>query len=173
MALVLEDGTGLANSNSYVSLAEAGVYFSADLVTSPLWDALPDQENQLIWATRVLDQKTRWRGTTANNNGTTIVQALRWPRQNMWDRDGNSVSNLIVPIQVKQATCEMAKWMIANDVTTGQNVDYLQRLKVDVIELTWQPKTGQPVLPALINEILAGLGAMASGGARFVPISKS
>lgn len=172
MALILEDGTGLVNSNSYVSLAEAEVYFTSDLLTIAAWEALPDQENQLIWATRVLDQKVRWRGTTANNS-TTIIQALRWPRQGMYDRDHNAVSATIVPIQVKQATCEMAKWMMTNDVTAGQNVDYLKMLKVDVIELMWQDRVGQPVLPALINEILAGLGSIASGGARFVPIAKT
>lgn len=172
MALILETGAGLVNSNSYVSVAEGEVYFTPDLSSYALWAAAPDQEGLLIWATRVLDQKVRWRGTTANNS-TTITQALRWPRQQMFDRDGNAVLTTVIPIQVKQATCELAKWMLSNDVTQGQNVDYLQRLRVDVIELTWQPKVGQPILPALINEILAGFGAIVSGNTRFVPISKT
>lgn len=167
MALIVETGVGLTNANSYVTTAEASAYFSVDRVFAATWDAYGLQDELLQWATRVIDQKVRWKGIKSVD-----ASALRWPRSNMVDRDHAFVDTAVVPVQVKQATLEMAKWLLTHDATAGQNVNYLQRLRVDVIELMWQPKTGQAVLPAIINEILSGLGWIASGGPRFIPIMK-
>lgn len=166
----VEDGTGFTDSTSYVALADADDYFEVD-PNSAAWSALPDdaaKEKQLSWATRILDQKTRWKGSK-----TVEDSALRWPRSNVTDRDGNTIDDDVIPVQVQQATLELAKFLLTNDLTVGADVDYLKSVKIDVIELVYQDKTGQPVLPALINEILMGLGYMANGGPRFVPILKT
>lgn len=168
MALVLETGAGLTTANSYVSTTEAGDYFAVDRVFAATWDAYATQEELLQWASRVLDQKVRWRGAKS-----VAASGLRWPRQGMIDRDGNVVDDNVIPVQVKQATLEMAKYLLTNDPTTGQNVNYLKMLRVDVVELMWQDKTGQSTLPAIINEILVGFGSIANGGPRFVPILKT
>lgn len=167
---LVEDGSGFLNSNSYVSVSDADDYFAVDLNESAAWAALstPQKQKQLSWATRILDQKVRWRGNIA-----VYGSALRWPRVRMYDRDRNPVANNIVPIQVVQATLELAKFLLSNDLTVGQDVDYLKMVRVDVIEIMYQDRTGQPVLPAIINEILSGLGAMANGGPRFAPIAKT
>lgn len=166
----VEDGSGLSDSTSYVALADANDYFVID-PNSAAWSALPDdaaKQRQLSWATRILDQKTRWKGSK-----TVADSALRWPRSGVTDRDANPVDSDVIPIQVKQATLELTKFLLSNDLTVGADVDYLKLVKIDVIELEYQDKTGQPVLPSLINEILMGLGYIANGGPRFVPILKT
>lgn len=160
----------MVDSTSYVALADANDYFSIDPNTAA-WSALPDdasKQRQLSWATRILDQKTRWKGSK-----TVAASALRWPRSNVTDRDCNPIDDDTIPLQVKQATLELAKYLLANDLTVGADIDYLKIIKIDVIELQYQDKTGQPALPAILNEILMGLGYMANGGPRFVPILKT
>jgi DnaT-like ssDNA binding protein len=167
---LVEDGSGFLNSNSYVSVLDASDYFTVDPNGGPSWTALTtlQQQKQLSWASRILDQKVRWKGQLA-----VPGSAMRWPRINVFDRDKNAIDSTIVPIQVKQATLELAKFLLTNDLTVGQDVDYLKLVRVDVIELEYQDHTGQSNVPAIINEILAGIGAMASGGPRFATIAKA
>jgi hypothetical protein len=74
--LVLEDGTGLANSNSYISLADANTYWSANLYADN-WNAASDADKQraLGMATQVIDRMTVFRGFRRS-----VAQALEWPR---------------------------------------------------------------------------------------------
>lgn len=176
----VEDGTGFTDSNSYVSVADADDYYVVDLNAAATWAALnsTQKQAQLAWASRVLDQKVKWNGvkTVPGNSSTSpivVASAMRWPRTGVFDRDKNAIGPHFIPPQLVQATLEFSKFLLTNDATTGQDVDYLSLIRVDVIELRYQDKTGQPVLPAIFNEILAGLGALPSGGPRFVPIAKT
>jgi hypothetical protein len=74
--LVVEDGSAMLNSNSYVSLADAETYFSARL-WSDNWvnGDDPTKTAALIQAARALDHGFIWRGYK-----TTRSQAMMWPR---------------------------------------------------------------------------------------------
>lgn len=78
MAFIPEDGTGLANANSYSSVADADAYF-ADR-SNATWAALdePKKESALISATDYMDLRygDRYIGTPL-----TTTQALGWPRE--------------------------------------------------------------------------------------------
>lgn len=165
-----EDGTALEAANSYVTVEEADDHFLIDLNFAATWSALDEEakQHQLAWATRVLDQKVEWRGTRVDADS-----GLRWPRTGVYDRDGALIDDDAVPLQVKQAVCELAKFLMTTDLTAGQDVEYLKRVRVDVLEAEWQDGTGQSALPSLINDILFGLGAMPTGGSRFVRILKT
>lgn len=165
-----EDGTGLTGATSYVADTAADDYFVVDTNYAAVWAALTTQQKQylLSWSSRVLDQKVQWRGAKA-----VATSGLRWPRQGMIDRDGNAVDDDVIPDQVKQATMEMAKFLSSGDPTSGQNIEYLKEIRVDVIEIIWQDHAGQPQLPAQINEILYPFGSINTGGTRFVPILKA
>ncbi len=106
MAVVftVEDGTGLPNANSYVTLLEADDYLSIK-PNSSAWEALDDvvREKYLMWATRLLDQRAKWAGTKAFQDS-----ALAWPRLYVIDREGYPVAGDIVPDEVKAATIEIA-----------------------------------------------------------------
>lgn len=167
---LVEDGTGLTGSTSYVSVAAADDYYLVDANFAATWLAYTTLQKQyaLSWASRILDQKVLWKGAKS-----VAASALRWPRQGVYDRDSNAIEDDVVPLQVVQATLEMAKFIASNDPTTGQNVEYLKEIRVDVIDLIWQDNAGQSALPALINELLYPLGAINTGGPRFAPILKS
>lgn len=111
MALVLDATLGGANSNTYVTLAEAETYFEARVHTST-WDALEiDSKNrQLKSATDFINQE-EFLGKLV---GTT--QALEFPRLELPLVRGREV-NSIIPKQIKTATFEMAFAMIAEDKT--------------------------------------------------------
>lgn len=166
---LVEDGTGLSGATSLVSLAEADDYFAADASFQATWSGFSDPNKQirLARASRVLQQKATWRGCKS-----VETSAFSWPRTGVYDRDGVLIASNVIPVAVKQAVCELVKILEINDITAGQDVDYLKTVKMDVMEITWQDKTGQSTLPSIINDILRGLGSMPSGGPRFVPILK-
>lgn len=154
-AFVVEDGTGLVNSTSYISEAYADDYFEIDRVFAPAWTALTSEQKQelLGWATRVLDQKVVWNGVR-----TTDTQALAWPRQSVYNRYGELIDSNEIPFQLEQATAEFAKYLAANDPTVGSGVDYIKSVRLDVLEVEYMDGTSQTTFPNLLNSILRGLG---------------
>lgn len=168
---LVEDGTGLAASNSYVSVAEADDYFDIDRVFEATWDALTDDEKQdrLAWATRILDAKVTWKGVKY-----TAAQALAWPRSSTYDRHGYEIDIDEIPQQLKDATCEMAKYLTTNDVTVGPGVDYVKSIQLDVLSIEYMEGTSQSSFPDMINAILKGIGYYnVPGLTAFGPIVKA
>ena len=104
--MIVEDGTGLTDSNSYVSVVFADDYFSARGVSG--WDALTNEqkEQSLIRATDYIDSVFQWYGKKA-----TKEQALRFPRVDITDYEGNEIEG--IPNCLKQAVCE-ASLIISN-----------------------------------------------------------
>lgn len=80
MALVVETGAGLANAESYASVAEADAYLAA--VGNAVWGPLitADKETALRRATRYMQGEYggRWLGLKA-----TVTQALDHPRRDV------------------------------------------------------------------------------------------
>lgn len=99
--MIVEDGTGLANANSYVTVAYADDYLESMGVTD--WQPLqqPKKEVLLVKATDYVDNTYRWRGRKL-----TQEQALQFPREGVVDDDGNEVAG--IPRALKQAVCMCA-----------------------------------------------------------------
>jgi hypothetical protein len=104
MAFVVETGAGIANANSYVTVAEFKAY-CADIgtVLTAYSDTLIEQS--LVRVTRAVDAKGR-----ASFVGTklTAAQALAWPREDAVDVYGFDILSTVVPVYVKNAVCEGA-----------------------------------------------------------------
>lgn len=103
MALIVEDGTGNADAQSYISAADATTYHTAHGNAS--WTGTDAaKEAALVRATAWLDARylSRWPGARY-----TSTQALEWPRSGAVDRDGNDISAM-VPTALKNALCEAA-----------------------------------------------------------------
>lgn len=114
LTLTVEDGTGLANANSFASLAEANSYHEGIVAAHrSVWDSASDttKSESLVMATRLLDRQTQWIGERKLS-----TQALSWPR-NEAECDGHEVLSTIVPQPVKDATSELARLLVANDLT--------------------------------------------------------
>lgn len=173
LTFLVEDGTGLAAATSYISIADAADYLSVDVVAETAWDALSteEQEEFLMWSTRLLDQKCWYEGNPVD---TTTPQGLRWPRCWVYDRDGTLLSSTAVPGQIEAAVVELAKHLIAgNDLTTGSDIDNLKKIVVDVIEIEYQDDAGQTTIPNIINAILEGIGTFRIGNASHAKILKA
>ena len=117
MALVVETGAGLANANSYVSVADADTYH-ATYTGSTDWSGAANatKERALISATQYLDieHEGRWRGVKGSS-----TQSLSWPRANAVDYDGYTVDSDIVPQKLKDACCELALRVVLGDDLLG------------------------------------------------------
>jgi len=102
MALVVEDGTGKSNAESYLSVADCDTYHTNMGNTGWAGDATV-KEVALRKATKFLDNKfrLRWKGTRTNED-----QALAWPRSNVEDIDGFYYDSDGIPQTLKDATAE-------------------------------------------------------------------
>lgn len=101
MTIVVEDGTGLANANSYASVAEADTYLTLRGITS--WSSLQQAEKEaaLVRATDYMPIFA-WQGIRSVN-----TQALDWPRTYVYVR-GALLPSPAFPTQIKTACIELA-----------------------------------------------------------------
>ncbi|MCR5699658.1 MAG: hypothetical protein K6G52_08455 [Treponemataceae bacterium] len=97
--MIVENGTGLADANSYVSVEFADDYFSARGVSE--WDDLETEvkEQLLIKATDFVDNIYEWYGKKEFEQ-----QALRFPRVDICDYEGAKITG--IPTCLKQAVCD-------------------------------------------------------------------
>jgi hypothetical protein len=156
MALVVEDGTGLADAESYASVAAADAYATARGLT---WTGTETEKEQALRrATSWLD--ARYRGKWPGDKRRQRFQALEWPRTGAHDMADDPIDYQSVPVEVVNATIEAAAREAATpgglspDVT-GEKV--LTRLG----ELGWTltgtgPEAKRPVL-TVIDDILSRL----------------
>jgi len=104
MAIIVEDGTGLANANSFISVAGADAYWTE--VTMPaLWASASNSEKEaaLVQATRYMEKRfgTRYKGSRASS-----AQALAFPRTGLYDETGEAITGL--PTSIARACAEYA-----------------------------------------------------------------
>lgn len=164
VTLVQEDGSGLANSNSYVSLAEADEYFSGHPFYADAWALLASGERTLLLvaATRSLDVEYVWRGKRAST-----TQALEWPRSAVVDQYDTLLASDEIPLRLRQATCEQAYYLTKGDKSAEAIDDPgLDKLKIDVIELDFAKSirtTRVNAVPTAVRALLRGLGDYAAG----------
>lgn len=101
--LTVEDGTGLAAANSYISIADADTYH--DLRGNTAWAAASESDKviALVRATSYVD--TRW---TFTGEPVQKTQALSFPKESEYlNRQGADVSES-VPAEIEFATAEYA-----------------------------------------------------------------
>jgi hypothetical protein len=132
LILIKEDGTGLANANSYATAADGDAYHDAHLYANTwVTQTLANKEKALVFATRVIDSNYRFHGFR-----TTTTQALQWPRSSCPDPDNAPDATGVavfdpaqIPTALINATCEMARALLAVDRTgapPGEGLDTSQ-----------------------------------------------
>ena len=171
IVLVVEDGTGKSDANTYTSVIDADTF--NEQRGRSAWLSLEDDEKAaaLIKATEFIDGTFNWIGRK-----TTQEQALQWPRNDVddygetilvTDRDGFEITG--VPAGVKKAVAEAAFLSLSEDLF---QVDDPQgkviRKKTDVLETEYQPETvvtvKKPSVFDSVNSLLKGLYSFSSGG---------
>ena len=170
MALIVEDGTGLDDAESFAAVAYADAYWLARGGAS--WAALSEgaKEIALRLATDYMEirWRSRWKGLRL-----TAGQALAWPRSDVVDEDGYDVAADAVPTRVANACVEYAFRAASGDLIPDPETDATggtvtrKREKVGPIEeeteylLTSSVKTIKPYPKA--DRTLRGL-LLAGGG---------
>lgn len=100
--MIVENGNGLSNANSYVDVDFADDYFSTRGYSK--WATLTEgtKEVLLIKATDYINNAFKW-----NGKKLTSEQSLRFPRQNLTDYEGSKIEG--IPVAIKESVCECAK----------------------------------------------------------------
>lgn len=173
MALVLDDTLGGANSNTFLSLADANTLSESDF-NATLWtDATDDKKNiALVQATKRLCQESYY-GTRTNP-----TQALCFPREDLPSIDGVDV-NGIIPNQIKDATYYLAKYIInGTDIYSSEvNEQIIKKEKVGDLETEYAVNTSGDFisrsneLPSFITSFITDLSSSSSDTV-FVPLTR-
>jgi hypothetical protein len=165
MALVVEDGTGLEDAESYLSELDFELRAEALGLTLPVTG---DAEVGLRRGTRYLEGRYagRWPGYKINGR----AQALNWPRRYVRDSHGNAVADDEVPEEIKKALVEAAyREMVEPDSLTPDHVPGQRVISESVgpISVTYADDSSAPQRPTvtIIDEILWPL--LLPGGSGF------
>jgi len=151
MTLEVEDGTGLDDAESYVSVAEADAYFTA--LGNDNWTGSTSvKEAALRKATEYLDATYNWRGLIFS-----VEQTLGWPRTGVYDREGRDLAES-VPLRVKKATYELALASLTEDllpITSSQN--YIKSEQVGSLAVTYRDDAPVDRIYRCADRLLTGL----------------
>ena len=133
MTLIVEDGTGLPNAESYVSVADFDTYCTTRGIT---FTGSPDttaKEVALRKATAYID--TRYRYKAARQ---FTVKALEYPRAGLVDWSGMTITG--VPSRVKAADCELAARALAGTdlFSDDERGGMVKSQQVGPISITYQ-----------------------------------
>ena len=129
MALIVENGTGVANANTYVSVNDFVTWADARGITYP---AFPDIQAKIL---RAMDYIETLSFVGQKN---TETQPLQWPRAYVFI-DGYSVETNEIPAQLKIAVYEATKLDIEGDSKLSASDRATSKEKIGDIEITYEP----------------------------------
>ena len=172
LTLIKEDGSGKADANSYANVADGDLYHAGHLYATAWTGATGDQKAvALVMASRLIDAEFQFGGVK-----TMDSQALLWPRFRCPDPDRDPMVRVgrltiwenwmpedMVPPNVVAATCELARELLIADRTAappGEGLKYYN----DSGKQTGYDKTDtRPVIPPLVQALLARYGTLIKG----------
>jgi len=158
---VVEDGTIVANANSFVTVEDATAILEIDFRVGPVWAALSedDQQKSLVMATMYLEDNWQWFGKrTGPLLDPPEEQPLKWPRTGMKDCEGNCIAANVIPTEVKRATAQLAMWLRNNDGNEQLEAEGIKRFRSDEVEIEWQDGYAGRVAPEFLSKLLKCFG---------------
>lgn len=146
----------MPNLRSYVDVAESNAMASS-IPKASAWIDLDEslKLSSLSYSSKLLDSFFDWSGVIASED-----QELRWPRADVYDRDGRLIDKTIVPQVIKDATFLLALDVSSEEIN-GSTPGNLESLKVGPISLafdTSESKSEQPISANIIS-MLSNLGS--------------
>ncbi len=155
--IIVEDGSVVANANSYVSVSGVDVY-ATDYGYSDWTSATDTVKTQSLLRGMRYIEGLNFKGTRANDD-----QKLAFPRYDLYDRDGYLIDDDVIPDRLIDAVCEAAICSLPDtDVDlqpTRSRDDY--RKKVDVagvvVEEWYASANGLRNNSRVIQDLLVGL----------------
>ena len=135
MALIIENGTGVAGADAYSDVAAcsayATAYYGASLNGSPA-----DKEAAIRRATAYLNGLA-WKGTRTLGRS----QSLAWPRTGVVDCEGLPIGDMEIPTDLINAQHELARAEFTSpgvlSPSLSKSTAIVSSEKVDVIAITY------------------------------------
>lgn len=158
MALVIEDGTGVAAAVSFVTVAEARTFAAARGVTLSATDSVV--EVLLVKAgDYLLGLENRFKGSR-----TTSAQRLPFPRYDVVLPGEYYLANNVIPAALKEAQIQLAMEAVNNDLRPTVTGFAVIREKVGPLETEYSTASGSstPILNK-VSDLLAPLLRTAPG----------
>jgi hypothetical protein len=169
MALVVEDGTGKVDAESYVSIAEVNDYATKHGKSFPIaGEAAAPAEAAARRATIWLDGVY---GSGYPGRAASTTQALEWPRKGATFRCEPLAEDL-VPSPIKKACCEAAIRELATPGALSPDVtltDRVVREKVGDLEVQYAASGGVDAARPVVLEIEAVLAGLLQDAAAYEP----
>lgn len=175
LTLTKENGSGLADANSYASVADGDSFHDGHLYATAWTGATTDQKSTaLVMASRLIDAEYQFNGVRA-----TDAQAMAWPRYRCPDPDrdsrlllgGNWLPENQVPKNVSAATCEMARELLLADRTAAPTGEGLKYHNESGSQTGYDKTDRRPIISAVAQAMLAKYGSLVkskSGAVRLV-----
>jgi hypothetical protein len=165
LAMTLNVTPGDPAANSYCTRAEADFYHQTHLYND-VWLASEDwkKDAALVMATRLLDEQVDWQGAV-----TTYIQKLRWPRWGVasldtggWGLGGYAYWAAFfdphsIPDFLKNATAEMARYLLTEDRTKERSIGMLS-VKADTVQVNFDKHDIRPIIPPSVRSIVQRYG---------------
>jgi hypothetical protein len=164
MSIIVEDGTVVANANSYVSVATANAYFANrnNLVWANL-DPTDQQAPFLISAVDYMQQmyRMRWYGWRVQ-----VAQVLDWPR--LWVQQFDAPGNYgpapyyfapnVVPQEVQTAQMMLAVRIANGDLSPDvSREDMANLVKVGSLQVEYNPNSPVSTIFRAVDNLLSPL----------------
>jgi hypothetical protein len=176
LSLTREDGTGRVDANAYADLVDADAYHEGHLYATAWTGATAEQKcTALVMASRLIDSLYQFGGVRA-----VTGQALQWPRYGCYDPDNvdggfylaavsfrfrspvgrRYVPDNVVPLGVRNATCELARELIAADRTAAPAGEGLKYQNVGSTQTGYDKADTRPVIPKIAQAMLSKYGSL-------------
>jgi hypothetical protein len=183
MSIVVEDGTGISDANSYIGVADASAYHLSRGNVS--WVGVADKETALIKATDYLTNvyKGRWAGYRI-----LITQALDWPRSDVPVLDAPKAlsgqafyASNAVPLAVRNACAELALRASTVDLNPDASGGTKKKTKVGPIEVEYVESASSGIVDGSkfvsvsqsLSGFLSGGSSSVAGGFGFVRVVRA
>ena len=133
--LIVENGTGIADANSYITLEEANAYHI--LYNNLDWAGSDEElEQALILGTRSVDLLY---GPKFMSYKRLSISPLLFPRYSFYDNNFQLIDQTTIPKCLKYAVCQLALMqLLGEDILPVQSADSnikLGRIKIGEIEI--------------------------------------
>ena len=176
LTLIKEDGTGLADANSYADVADGDAYHDGHLYASAWTAATADNKAKaLVFATRLIDAERQFNGVKA-----TEAQALQWPRADCRDPDAVAESGAAavlasdqVPSAVVKAACELARELLIQDRTAAPPGEGLVSDWTSTAGKKFSKTDVRPIIPRLVQSLLGKYGTSIQRGNSIVRLVRA
>ncbi len=156
MAFTFDSTVGGASTNSYATVTEADDYFDSFLFSDD-WTDLSTLHKQklLTMAWRVLNT-LRYGG-----DRVTVTQNSDFPRNDLYDWDGNDYTTTTIPAFLKDAQAEIAYYLLSTDnryVNELGEYGTVSTFKGGAQTVTFDPTTLRDNLPTKVRDLLLRIG---------------